>query len=255
MYSKEDILYRSILIVTVIIGIIILCFLFSVILQQRKWRKRNLQKVQIEMDTLENERKRLAADLHDELGAVLTAMKFKLESIDSTSAADQSQLDHCIRLVHDMVAKIRWISNALLPPALAENGIISAISEYANLVNDSVLEIIFESSGIPAFPASRSIHIFRLLQEIIHNTIKHANASTLKIEIFTENDTLLILTADDGEGFDYTNILKRKKGFGLENLQNRADLLEGEFHLISVIGSGTRCHIRIPYQLKASRKK
>jgi len=246
MYSKEDILYRTILIVTVIIGIIILCFLLSVICQQRKWRKLNLQKVQIETDTLETERKKLAADLHDELGAVLTAMKYKLESIDSASAADQVELNQCIRLVHEMVAKIRWISNGLMPAALAEKGIISAISEYANLVNNSELEIIFESRAIPALPVTRSVHLFRLLQEIIHNTIKHAKASTLKIELYTENDKLVILTADDGEGFDYQKVFQKKKGLGLDNLQNRADLLEGEFHLISEAGSGTRCHIRVP---------
>lgn len=247
MYSKEDILYKTILIVTVIIGIIILCFLLSVICQQRKWRKMNLQKIQIEIDTLENERTRLAADLHDELGAVLTAMKFKLESIDSASDEDQVQLNQCVRLVHDMVAKIRWISNALIPAALAEKGIISAVSEYANLVNNSEMNIIFESGCIPEFPVTRSVPVFRILQEIIHNTIKHANACTLRIELFTENDTLIILTADDGEGFDYQNTLQRKKGLGLDNLQNRAELLEGAFHLVSVKGIGTRCHIRIPY--------
>ena len=211
MYSKEDILYRTILIVTVIIGIIILCFLLSVICQQRKWRKLNLQKVQIETDTLETERKKLAADLHDELGAVLTAMKYKLESIDSASAADQVELNQCIRLVHEMVAKIRWISNGLMPAALAEKGIISAISEYANLVNNSELEIIFESRGIPALPVTRSVHLFRLLQEIIHNTIKHAKASTLKIELYTENDKLVILTADDGKASTTKRFFKKRK--------------------------------------------
>jgi signal transduction histidine kinase len=247
MHSKEDILYRTILIVTVIIGIIILCFLLSVIWQQRKWRRMNLRKVETEIDTLENERKRLAADLHDELGAVLSAMKFKLESIDSASADDQLQLSQCVHLVYNMVAKIRWISNALMPETLAHKGIISAVIEYANLVNDAAeLEIIFEGDSIPKMETARSVHIFRILQEIIHNTIKHSKAATLKIEFLTENDKLLILTADDGKGFDYDNAVQVKNGLGLNNMQNRADLLGGEFHLMSVPESGTRCHIRIP---------
>lgn len=247
MYTKEDILYRSILIAAVIIGIIILCFLLSVIWQQRKWRRLNLRKVEIEIDTLENERTRLAADLHDELGAVLSAMKLKLESIDSGSPDDRIQINQCVRLVHNMVGKIRWISNALMPETLADKGIVSAINEFAKQVNDdSKLEIICENADIPELSANRSVHIFRILQEIIHNTIKHAKARILKIELFTENNVLVILTADDGTGFDYNSTLKRKKGLGLDNLQNRADLLDGEFHLSSVIGGGTRCHIRIP---------
>ena len=122
MFTKEDLLYRTILIVTLIIGMIIGCFLLSVIWQQRKFRKLNIKKVEIEIDTLENERKRMAADLHDELGAVLSSMKYKLESIDSVSAVDQIQLDQCIRLAYDIIAKIRRISNALMPVTLLKKG-------------------------------------------------------------------------------------------------------------------------------------
>jgi signal transduction histidine kinase len=248
MHSKEDILYRTILIVTVIIGIIILCFVLSVIWQQRKWRKLNAQKVEIEINTLENERKRLAADLHDELGGVLSAMKFKLESIDCATEADQKQVDQCVHLVQNMVAKIRWISNALLPETLAHKGLLSAVIEYANLVNGNPeLKIIVENNGIPEIPPTRGVHIFRILQEIIHNTLKHSKAHSLKIQFLTENDKLVVLTADDGKGFDYQSAVQRKKGLGLDSLQNRAEMLGGEFHLSSHAETGTRCHIRIPY--------
>jgi signal transduction histidine kinase len=248
MHTKEDLLYTTILIVSIIIGIIIACFLLSVIWQQRKFRKLNQQKIEIEIYTLENERKRIAADLHDELGAVLSAMKFKLESIDSASAADQLEVGQCVDLASEIMAKIRWITNALMPPTLIHHGIVSAINEFVRKVNHdhSQLEIIFACAGIPELPVLRSVHIFRMLQEIIHNTMKHAKAGSLKIELFTENDKLVILTADDGAGFDYDSAVREKKGLGLDTLQNRADLLGGEFHLMSVPGSGTRYHIRIP---------
>lgn len=247
MYSKEDLLYRTILIVTLIIGIIIIGFLLSVITQQRKWRKLNLKKIEREIDTLENERERFAADLHDEIGAGLTAMKFKLESIDTASDDDQVQVFQCVHLVHDLVDRIRLITNALMPATLMNNGITAAITEYARLVNvDSKLSIAFESIGTAEVPPSCSLHIFRILQEIIHNTIKHAKASVLRIELFMETDQLIILTADNGQGFDYDNTIKKKKGLGLSNLQNRTDYLGGAFHLTSTKGKGTRCHIVVP---------
>jgi len=247
MHSKEDILYRTILIVTIIIGIIILCFVLSVIWQQRKWRRLNAEKVAIEINTLENERKRLAADLHDEFGGILSAIKFKLESIECATAADQLQATQCVHLVLNMLSKIRWISNELLPDTLAHKGIVSAVVEYADLVNeDPELKIIVENAGIPDIAATRSVHIFRILGEIIHNTVKHSNARTLKIEFLTEKNLLVVLTADDGKGFDYQNAMNHKKGLGLNNLQNRAEMLGGEFHMASRPGSGTRCHIRIP---------
>ena len=103
-------------------------------------------------------------------------------------------------------------------------------------------------------PPACEVHIFRILLEIIHNTIKHAKAATLKIEMFTKNDLQVILTADDGIGFNYNDTLKKKKGHGLHNLQNRADLLGGELHIRSVPGQGTRCHISIPFKKKTSAK-
>jgi signal transduction histidine kinase len=247
MYSKEDLLYRTILIVTLIIGIIIVGFLLSVITQQRKWRKLNLKKIETEIDAIENERERLAADLHDEIGAGLTAMKFKLESIDTASSDDQVQVFQCVHLVHDLVDRIRLITNDLMPLTLVNNGITDAVTEYARLVNvNSKLSITLESIGAADVPPSCSRHIFRILQEIIHNTIKHAKASVLKIELLMETDKLIILTADNGQGFDYDSTLKKKKGLGLSNLQNRADYLGGAFHLTSARGKGTRCHIVVP---------
>lgn len=247
MHTKEDILYRTILIASLVIGLIILAFILSIIRQQRKFSQLNLRKVEIEINTLENERKRIAADLHDELGAVLSATKFKLESLDSFSASDQLQVDQCIHLINDIIAKLRWISNGLMPNTLLHNGIVSALNEFINKVNyDSGLEIIFNSHDIPELSATPCIHIFRILQEIIHNTIKHAKADTLKIELFTQKGKLLILTADDGIGFEYNNVIKNKKGLGLENLQNRASLLGGEMHIRTNLGEGTRCHIALP---------
>ena len=189
----------------------------------------------------------MAADLHDGSGAVLSAMKFKLESLNLSAASDQLQVAQCIALINDLISRIRWISNGLMPQTLYHNGIVYALNEYINKVNDgSHLEIIFEFRDIPEIPPSRSIHIFRILQEIINNTLKHAQAETLKIELFTEKGKLVILTADDGMGFNYPGDIKNNTGLGLQNLENRANLLNGALHIRSAKGNGTRYHIALP---------
>lgn len=247
MHTKEDILYRTILIVALVIGTIILGFVLSVIRQQRRFRRLNLRRIEIEIDTLEKERKRMAADLHDGLGADLSALKFKLESLHLSSDFEQLQLAQCIGLINDLISRIRGISNGLMPQTLIHRGIVYALNEYINKINgDSHLEIIFEFRNIPEIPPSRSIHIFRILQEIIHNTLKHAQADTLKIKLFIEKDKLIILTADDGVGFNYPGDIKNNKGLGLQNLENRANLLNGALHIHSVKGSGARYHISLP---------
>jgi signal transduction histidine kinase len=134
-----------------------------------------------------------------------------------------------------------------MPQTLFHKGIVYALNEYINKVNDdSHLEIIFEFRNIPEISPSRSIHIFRILQEIIHNTLKHSQADTLKIKLFTEKDKLIILTADDGVGFNYPGDIKNNNGLGLQNLENRANLLNGALHIHSVKGNGTRYHIALP---------
>jgi len=248
MHSQEDLLYNTILIACSLICTVILGFVLSIIRQQRIFSRLNLRRVEIEINTLESERKRIAGDLHDELGPALSAIKYRLEALEGLPSPDQLQVEQCAHLINQIITKIRSISNDIMPaPLMLHNGIVLALSEFINTVNHGPkLEIIFNYDDIPEIPASRCIHIFRILQEIIHNTLKHAQADTLKIELVHEKEKLIILTADNGRGFDTTNTLQYGKGFGLRNLENRVTLLGGELQIRSLAGEGTSFHISLP---------
>ncbi len=116
MYSNETALYRAILITSVIIGSIIIYFIVSVIRQQKRYRILNKKKLEAEINTVESERKRIAADIHDELGAVLSAVKLKIGNIDTVSPADEEMISQSLCHIDDIIKKIKYIANDLTPP-------------------------------------------------------------------------------------------------------------------------------------------
>lgn len=246
MYSKEDILYRSILIASVILGVIILGFILFIIRHQRRFTQRHLRNIQTEIAILEKERKKIAADLHDGSGALLSLLKLKIESLHIQNSHEQDKHQQCIQLANTIIEKTRRISEGLMPVSLLNYGIVYAVQEFTTTINEnSSIEIIFEHDNLPRLPSAFSTHIFRMIQEIIHNTLKHANADTLKIELKIEKGYLLILTADDGTGFDLNDRPHKNKGLGLRNLKNRTTLLKGNLNRISSLGGGTRYHIKL----------
>ena len=95
-------------------------------------------------------------------------------------------------------------------------------------------------------PKEKEIHIFRILQEIIHNTIKHANAKNMQIGLSEENSFLLILTKDDGNGFDMEKVKQLSRGFGLKSVESRCEILHGVLSVDSKPGAGTNYFIKIP---------
>lgn len=247
MDTKEITLYRAVTIAAVVLMSIIFYFIISSLRQQRKQRISYKEKIEGEITTLENERTRVAADLHDELGPILSAAKFKLFSIDSTDPENRKCIADASRHIDTILEKVRFISNGLMPNTLITKGTVYAIEEFIDNLGDNIgLSIQFRQYDVPNLQHQQSIHIYRMLQEIIHNSIKHASASRLVIEMRATKNRLLLLSADDGKGFNAIDAIKGKKGLGLRNLQSRADILNGNINIVSKTGKGTRISIEIP---------
>ena len=246
MHTTEKETYYAILIAMLTLAIIILCFIASVIRQHRRYRRLYQEKIKAEITTLENERQRLSGDLHDELGPALAGVKLKLSGISNLSAIDNEAVNSVLLHIDKMVAQIRNISYGLMPPALETKGAFFAIETYIKYINNSSgLSVDFKYNNIQ-LQLQQEVHIYRILLEIIHNTIKHAAASQLHIELNLYRNGLLITTADNGKGFNYKKSLKAGNGLGLYNLQSRVDILNGLLKLESTPGNGTSYTIEIP---------
>jgi signal transduction histidine kinase len=243
---ENKILYITLLL-SLIITVIIVYFFASIIRYHRRYMKLQREKIFAEITIRENERKRIANDLHDSLGPLLSAVKLNIGSVDIERPADQEILDKTAGYLDEIIGSMRRISHDLLPNTLERRGLLEAIKEFIGQVNGK------QSLNIQLYvvkeiqvPREKEIHIFRMIQEIVHNTLKHAQAGNLQIGLSEEGGHLLCLTKDDGKGFDKEKVLAGSQGLGLRSLESRCEILNGILSLDSIPGGGTNYFIKIP---------
>ncbi|GAO44882.1 sensor histidine kinase [Flavihumibacter petaseus] len=247
MDGQETTLYQAILIVACTLGVILLYFFITLLRQQRINRKLFNEKLRTEIQTLEKERKRMAADLHDELGPSLLAIKFQTSSLDLPDQDDRETMRAVHEQMDQLLGRIREISGDLLPVALTRKGLPTAVQEFCKAIsNSSGLEIRLDMGDMPGLADESRVHLFRIVQEIIHNTIKHARASILEISWQHRNNQFTLLTKDNGTGFNPDQFAQMPAGLGLNNIVSRAEILGGKLYLDSAPGKGTSYRIVLP---------
>ena len=247
MDSKETTLLTAIIITAIIIGGIIIYFFLSLLRQHRGNQELYKSKLRAEIDTLEKERSRLAADLHDELGPLLSSAKLKMNCIEVQSEEDQHQLEKVNTHIDEIMRRMREISNDLLPNTLIRKGLVAAIEgSIENLKSQNKLAILFQPIVKLSIDQDKSIHIYRIIQEVIHNTVKHANASSLNIKLEQKKDKLVLQTDDNGIGYQQDNAVRNTSGLGLRNLLSRTELLRGQMFVETAEGKGTHYTFEFP---------
>ena len=248
MDTQETTSYHAVLIAAVIIGTIIFYSFLSIIRQQRKYRLLNKAIIEAEITTLEKERLRLAADLHDELGPTLSAAKLKLSNIGPLPAEEEVYINEAMDHIDSILQQVHSIANDLVPNTLLRKGLIPAVEEFIDRVAaDNSLDVSLQVEGLVELTTKAQLHIYRILQELIHNTIKHAKAKKLIIDINLKAPGLILSTADDGIGF--LEEQAKYKGLGLSNLKSRTEILQGEMFFLSAPGKGTRYTFHFPHSI------
>jgi signal transduction histidine kinase len=251
MDAKETTLYTTILITSITIGTIFIYFIISIIRQQRRNLALYKRAIEAEIRTLETERSRMAADLHDELGPVLSAIKFQIGSL-GVSEEDEVTVEKMNGYIDGLVERMRAISNNLMPVILVRKGVVPAIEDLVyRLQPNAGFVISFTHQSVPELPSEQGIHLYRIVTEIIHNTSKHARAGRLDISLAVAGPLIRLHTEDNGCGFDYEHISRKSMGHGLGNILSRSELLGGQLFVESVIGKGTIFHLEIPINTPA----
>ena len=246
MDAKETSLYTAILITSVILGIIIIYFIVSIIRQQRRTVNIYKQSLFTEITTLEKERSRMAADLHDEVGPVLSAIKLRIGSLDIHNKDDEEEVEKTNQQIDHLLKRMREISFDLMPSSLLRKGLPTALNEFIEYCSKSSLLCIKFQHTLVDLTEKQAINLYRIIQEIIHNTIKHAEATELLIELRTEKKLIILATKDNGKGFDYDSKSKEASGLGLQNLLRRTEIIDGKMFFESKKGKGTTYIFEIP---------
>jgi signal transduction histidine kinase len=196
----------------------------------------------------EVERERIARDLHDSLGGLLSTVKLHFDAIQAKNPdiTQQKEYNKAYSLLDEACAEVRTISNNMQPGALLKMGIVPAINDLVNRIESEEtprIEFIHYGS-LHDLPTGLILHIYRIVQELLYNCIKHARAKEILIQLIRNEEDLEIMVEDDGAGYDPG---EAKKGMGTENVSARVNFLKGEISVYSVIGTGTTTTITIPF--------
>jgi two-component system, NarL family, sensor histidine kinase UhpB len=203
----------------------------------------------------ERERKRIAMELHDELGQALNVMKLQIRGIEKELAPGQTRAQaDCERLLcylDEEIDEVRRLSLALSPAVLEELGLVSALRGLINsFERGHALEVVSEVAEIDAlFSEPHRVTIYRVVQEALANIDRHARASSATVSIRLRDQEVDFVVADDGRGFDPDEARGREpaeKGVGLTTMGHRVRMLGGVFQLSSRPGQGTKIRFSLP---------
>jgi two-component system NarL family sensor kinase len=255
---KNYLLYGS-----MALSLLIILLAFAVIRNRRHKQKVRLQKMILHQQDLaaksivvaeENERKRIASDLHDGLGQMLTAARFNLNGIsgimESLPPAEKTVFEKTVKLLDESCLEVRTVSHSIMPNSLINSGLGNAIKDFIEKIKNSGLHIALSTSGLnESLDANTEIMIYRIVQECVNNTLKHAGASKLDIALINDEDGLNLTIEDNGKGFDPA-ILPMEKGIGMRNIRSRTRYLKGTIDIDSRPGHGTLIAIHIPVKIQ-----
>lgn len=247
MDAQETSIYHAFMIASLVIGTIIIFFVISLARHQRRNLELHRQNIMGEIAALEKERARIASDIHDEIGPVLSAVKMKINSFELIEEDDKLQMAKTNEHIDEMLKRIRGISFDLMPNSLLRKGLVSAIKEFITYLNSNTsTQFHFASSGNFEVEEQKAINIYRIVQETAHNAVKHAQATDFWIDINGTKKTFFMTIADNGKGFDQSKESKNTVGFGLRGLLSRTEIAGGKMYLESIVGKGTKFNFEFP---------
>jgi signal transduction histidine kinase len=247
MGTTETTIYHAVIFASVVIGILLTYFFIVVIHTQKVnvgLRKKNILE---EIAGLEKERARIAADFHDELSPLLSTVKMRINFFQLTNDEDLAERRQANDHIEEVIRRMREISFNLMPATLLRDGLIKALEEYVEFLNRvHLLRFTFIATEECILEESKAVNIYRIVQEVIHNGIKHSKASGISIEIRNKKNAIEIRVCDNGCGFDYKRKLAEKTGIGLGSISNRVMITGGKMFIDSGPQKGTTYIFEIP---------
>jgi two-component system NarL family sensor kinase len=197
----------------------------------------------------EDERSRLAKDLHDGLGGMLSGIKISLVNMKENMIMDQENLvkfERSIDLMDSSIRELRHVAHNLMPEALVKLGLEEALMDYSQMIETNAgIKVVYQHFGNQRkLGNTADVFIYRIIQELVNNVIKHAEASEILIQLIIHDDSVNIAVEDNGKGFDVTS-LNETKGMGFKNIRYRLDYFHGSMDVKSEVNKGTSVNINL----------
>lgn len=211
-------------------------------------KKRAEEKIRISavLESEEKERARIARELHDGLGQLLSTARLNAAALeDSVEQEDEPILKTTLQLIDQSVSELRAISHNLMPRALSDKGLIEALTELVNQINTGkTIQVDLKHDPLRGMRKPLEIALYRMIQEVLNNMIRHAGASVITLKLQQEQTQLTVRISDNGKGFD-TALIENSAGIGWKNIATRLSLINGTFDISSAAGQGTYVEMKI----------
>jgi signal transduction histidine kinase len=198
----------------------------------------------------ENERKRIAAELHDGVGQMMSAAKMNLSAIENEmpfkDETQKNSFNKVIGMLDESCKEVRSVSHQMMPNALLKSGLASAVKEFLDKIDNRIIKITLHAEGLQErLESNTETVLYRVVQECVNNVIKHSGANKLDISLIRDVDGISVTVEDNGCGF-YETDKQKFEGIGLKNISSRVAFLKGTVDFDSSPGKGTLVAIHIP---------
>lgn len=257
-YTQENQVIAIVLtgvLMLLLMGVALLLFFFF---SRKKIVEKELEKKNLEINhqkemiqsiiiTQEEERKRIAQDLHDDISSKLNIINLNANLLRDGELSPEEYItvnDSILEATDKTLESARKIAHNLLPPILDKFGLKAALEELADAFNNSRKISIKYTLEYPKayLNPENELHLFRIVQELINNSVRHGNAKNSTIDISSKENTLLVNYSDNGIGFNPNNI-EHKKGLGMKNIESRVALLQGIYTINTAKNEGFKIEI------------
>ncbi len=239
--------------------------LFLAYSKQRQLRQRDVLRqleekhqrelLEASLQSQEAERRRIAADLHDDIGTMLSATRMSLAQANrhvGDNPTAEAGLRQTRELLEETINNVRRITKELLPSTLEQLGLVAALEEFIAKLHQTSLDVgidlAHEGLDAGSRPGGRvELTVYRITQELVHNSLRHARAAHIEVLLMRQGNRLLLTVSDDGVGFD-PDLARREgqPGLGLKNIESRLNVIGGRVIFDAAPGKGTYVIVDVP---------
>lgn len=259
---------QSVILITVIFFLLIIFFLYYLIVRSRRRmqelkevvKDKELRALDAMLEGQQEERKRLATELHDTIGSTLAATKYLFKgmekSIEKLLEENKGQYRKINTMLDETMESVRRISHNMASGIFTEKGMEGALADLSQTFEQAgKMRIHLNVYGFDQFPEyNTEVNLYRIVQELLTNIMKHAQAREVTIQLIKSSENINLTVEDDGKGFNPVEA-RRKKGIGLSNIELRVKRLSGKWNIDSGKGRGTTVIIDIPVKNNEAQRK
>lgn len=222
---------------------------------ERKLAERTLEDLTRKLiQAQEQERARIGRELHDDINQRLSMLAIELEEIPNHPAEIETRAQQLKQQIIDISSDLQALSHELHTSKLEYLGVVAGMKGWCReLAERQILDIVFTQSVSTALPLEIGLPLFRVLQEAVHNAIKHSGARRIEVQLHEQSGEIHLIVSDSGNGFD-VDAAMRGQGLGLTSMRERVSLVNGSMTIDSKIMQGTCIHVRVPFTAEHSSR-